>query len=119
MFECLVFDSEEKAIVAEKQIWINKVRAKCLEGANLVGDGSAHYSDLSGLTDNQIAQLTIYSGCNGDIDSSLTPTIKYANVKKAHQLSKWFFPQPEAEFMTEVTGHIVEEYNTDWEELPE
>jgi hypothetical protein len=112
----LTFATEAAAIAAEKQIWINKVKARSLEGANLVGDGATHYSDLSGLTDDQIAQLTVYSGHNGDIDPSLTPTVKYAEIQKAHLLSKWFFPQPGAEFMTGVVGSSVEEYDEAWEE---
>jgi hypothetical protein len=113
---CLTFTTEAEAIAAEKRIWINKVKARCLEGSNLVGDGITHYSDLSSLTDDQIAQLVIYSGHNGDIDPSLPPTVNYANIKKAYQLSKWFFPQPAGEFMTGVTGHSTEEYDVVWEE---
>jgi hypothetical protein len=112
----LTFTSEATAIAAQKQIWINMVKARALEGSDLVGDGTTHYSDLSGLTDEEISQLKIYSSYNGVVDPTLGATIQYATVRQAYGLSKWFFKKPSAEYMTDVIDYATEDYTTDWED---
>ena len=117
----LTFTVEQEAIDAQIKIWVNKVKAKALEGVDLVGDGVTHYTDLSALSDAQISQLKIYSKNNGNegVDPSLAGTTKYADIEKAYGILKWFFPEPATEFMTGVVGYTIEEYNTDWEEPEE
>lgn len=117
MSECLVFDSEEKTIIAQKRIWINQVKKRAAEGENLVGTGTVHYTDLSGLTDDQISQLKIYSRRNGEnIDTSLPATKKYAEVKKIYEVESWYIPMPSEEFMIGVSDYTIESRNSNWDE---
>ena len=118
MAEHLTFTSESKAIAAQRQIWINEIKKRASEGENLVGTGEVHYTDLSGLTNEQISQLKIYSKRNGneDVDPSLIGTEGYAEVKKAFELDKWHIPKPSEDLMEGVVDYAIEPYDANWEE---
>jgi len=115
MRDCLTFDAEEKALAAQRRIWINRVRKRAAEGENLVGTGIVHYSDLSGLTDDRIAGLKIYSERNGRVDPSLNGTTMPTRIDKAHSLDKWHVPKPEEDLMDGVEDYAVEPYSVEWE----
>lgn len=118
MADQLTFATEAAAIAGQKQIWINQIKQRVSQGNNLVGDGSNHYTDLSGLTNDQVSQLKIYSRRNGDndVNPSLPATTGYATPRKAYQIEKWFFLKPSIELMEDVINFTVEPYNLNWDE---
>ena len=110
----LTFTIEAEAITAEKQIFINKIKDLAQQDQDLVGDGTTHYGDLSGMTDDQIAALKIYDKRAGITYPEKTGTLTYAVVRKITDVDKWFFQKPDNAFMTDVVGSTEEEFDPEW-----
>ena len=111
----LTFTTEQYAIDAQRQIWINYVKAQFAIDKNMIGTGTVEYDSLDGLTDDEIAALKKYGIKNGEICKLCGLTTKYADIKKAYYLTKWYFSEPDPSLMKGVTDYKEEPFNPDWE----
>jgi len=109
----LSFNTEAEAETAAKKIWSNVVRDAVANGAMVVNGGDPH-TDVSSLTDDEVAVLKLCGKRKGVDEMTEGQTLKYTTVTKAYEVSKWYFPAVDAEFMTGVVGHTEETLPESW-----
>lgn len=112
----LTFNTEQKAIDAERQIWINYVKSQFNINKNIIGTGNVEYDSLDGLTDNEISNLVVYGIIKNEISKNEGVTTSYVLIKKAYQSEKWYFEKPLEELMIGVVDYTEEEYSIEWQE---
>jgi len=110
----LTFDTEKKANEAAKQAWIDYVKEKHVIDKRLVGTGEVEYDSLDGLSDDEIANLKVYSIKNGEIMKKSGLTTNYSTPRKADKLDKWYFKKPPSKLAKNIKDATEEELNDEW-----
>lgn len=110
----LTFTTEKKRNDAQRQIWINCVRAAFAKDKAMVGTGTKEFDTLDDLTDDQIAALKIYGLKEGRICKVIGVTENYSMPKKAYEVEEWYFPEPDASLMTNVSGYTEKPFDPNW-----
>lgn len=115
MSSYLIFNSLTEAIVAEKQIWVNIIRARVVQKNYTVGIEIAYTADeVAEMSNDQVYALNIYGVHQGVIDQENGWTIKWADIQQKYQLSQWFIKHPGSVYMIGVTGYIEDESDESW-----
>lgn len=115
----LTFTTQQSANDAAKQIWINCVRAAFAKDKAMVGTGTKEFDTLDDLTDDEIAALKIYGLKAGEICKGLGATEYYVIPNKAYEVEEWYFPEPDASLMTDVSGYTEKPFDPNWNPPPE
>ncbi len=111
----LTFTTEQSAIDAQKQIWINCVRAAFAKDKRMVGTGTKEFDTLDDLTDDEIEALKIYGLNEGVICKLFGETERYSVIKKVYEVDERYFTEPDPSLMTNVTGYTEKPYDPNWE----
>lgn len=114
----LTFTTENYALVAQAQIWVNMVRDKSTEGDGLVGLPNDPYTttQVAALSDSEVESLVIYGYKQGKIDITDGFTTKWADYSKAWELVLWYMAEPDIRFMTSVSNYEEHPFDPNWEE---
>jgi len=109
----LSFNTENEALDAAKQAWIDIVKDAVNKGSMVINGGNPH-TDLSLLSDDQIADLKICGKKNETVEMSEGQTLRYATVRKAYNVDKWYFAKPDDQFLTNITGYTIQSLPDSW-----
>jgi hypothetical protein len=112
----LVFDSEAQAIAAAKKIYAEKVKDALAEGKAIRNGGGIFITDLTGWTDEQIAELKICGTKAGEVVFENGLTTQYATVEKSLIAEKWYFPLCDAKYLEFISDYEIMELPDDWQE---
>ena len=101
----LAFDTEGAAVIAEEQIWVNIIAFAVDTGCTVIDAAKTIYTDLTGLSENEIAALRICGAreCQAVLDCGLT--YRFGVVLKAYEHDNWYIPSIDAEFLTGVVDY--------------
>lgn len=113
----ITFTTEQEALDAKNQIWINFIRDKASQGDGLVGLLNDPYTtkQVEALSDDKAKDLVIYGYKNGkELVITEGFTTAWADYGKAFEQELCYMQKPDVKFMTGVTGHTEQDFNSDW-----
>ncbi len=107
------FNTEAEALAGSKQAWIDTVK-KAVSDGHMVINGGIPHSELTGLTDDDIADLKICGTKSGSVEMKEGRTLTFAVVIKAYNIDKWYFPKPNDQFLTNISGYTIQLLPESW-----
>lgn len=111
----LSFNTINEAQTAAKQIWINIIKDAVSQGETVRNGGIPHV-DLSGFDDDYIYTLQICGTINTQTEFNKGLTNKYAQVRKAWNLNKWYIPTAVTQYLVNVIGYTEQSLPDSWHE---
>ena len=113
--KALVFDSLEKARINAKRCWVSIVKNTISKNIETVRDVEGDiYENLSGYSDDFIANLEICGRRKGKVEFDQNLTLLYSSIDKAHEEEKWYFRKPQDKYMSGLTDYVVMDLPESW-----
>ena len=92
--EIIAFDTEVECQFFCQLAWTGTVK-KAVQEKEIAKDSDGKFlTELSGLTDGEIKDLSIVGHLDGSVYYDNGETIGYANPSKAYKVEKWYVPAP-------------------------
>lgn len=112
----LTFSSEEVAIQALKQIWIDIVKDEVTNNKVLAkSETGQFFDDISSLDDFAIGSLKLCGHINGKFVFNNGTTTAFGEAQKCYNIEKWHIPKPPEKYMINLVSYAEEPYDTAWE----
>lgn len=110
----VAFDTEAEALAFLRLEWIAKVKLLVASGEIAEDASKKLITDVSKLSDDQIANLVILGYVEENLRIDNGYTIAYGSVRKAEAAEKWYTRKPE-QGLVDLTGYTVIDLPPEWE----